>query len=101
METLLIREFKNQYGLLDKWTYRGNVLIRTEFTFPKVDNKQIIKKMTKKEEVFEQINELYRMFADAHNGTTKSSQTKARKYIGDLKKLVTEYRKCSVEESKK
>lgn len=101
MEELVVRGLKNQYGLLDKWTYRGNTLIRVEITVPKVNDKQIIKKMTKKEEVFNQINELYTMFMEAHKGTTKSSQSKARKYIGDLKKLVTEYRKCSVEESKK
>ena len=39
-------------------------------------------------------------FVEQHNGTTKKSQTEARKAIGELKKLVTDYRKASVAESK-
>ena len=52
------------------------------------------------EELFEQINELYTQFASEHNGTTKAAKTRARKAIGELKKLITDYRKASVEESK-
>jgi hypothetical protein len=53
-----------------------------------------------KQEIFEQINGLYEEFVLQHNGTTKKSQANARKAIGEIKKLVTEYRKASVAESK-
>lgn len=53
-----------------------------------------------KEQIFNQINQLYESFVENHNGTTKASQQRARKAIGELKKLVTEYRKASVAESK-
>ena len=101
MEKLTVREYKNEFGLKNIWTYRGNTLIKVENTFPKGKHKTKIKVMTKKEELFEQINDLYTAFVDAHNGKTKSSQSKARKHIGDVKKLVTEYRKASVDEAKK
>jgi hypothetical protein len=35
-----------------------------------------------------------------NSGTTKASQQRARKAIGLVKKLVTDYRKASVAESK-
>ena len=53
-----------------------------------------------KQEVFEQINALYETFKAENAGTTKASQQRARKAIGEIKKLVTEYRKASVTESK-
>jgi hypothetical protein len=53
-----------------------------------------------KQEVFEQINALYETFKAENAGTTKASQQRARKAIGEIKKLVTEYRKASVAESK-
>ena len=53
-----------------------------------------------KQELFERIDDLYQEFADSHNGKTKKSQANARKALGELKKLITEYRKASVEESK-
>ena len=46
------------------------------------------------------MTELFSDFTESHNGTTKKSATQARKAIGELKKLVTEYRKASVEENK-
>ena len=99
MSDVIVREFKNEYGLIDKWTYKGNRLIRTEFSYPKSKtNKK--KKMSVKQELFQQIDALYETFKSEHNGSTKASQTRARKAIGDLKKLVTEYRKASVAESK-
>lgn len=52
-------------------------------------------------ELFEQIETLYVHFKESHNGTTKSSKARARKALGDLKKLVSAYRKASVAESKK
>lgn len=56
--------------------------------------------MANSNELFEQIKELYTEFEAEHNGTTKAAKGRARKAIGELKKLVTEYRKASVEESK-
>ncbi len=53
-----------------------------------------------KQELFEQIDELYTSFKNNHNGTTKKSQTEARKAIGEIKKLITEYRQASTAESK-
>ena len=53
-----------------------------------------------KQEVFEQIDALYETFKAENTGTTKASQQRARKAIGEIKKLVTEYRKASVAESK-
>jgi len=51
-------------------------------------------------ELFEQIKALFTEFETQHNGTTKTSKTKARKAIGELKKLITDYRKSSVTEQK-
>ena len=53
-----------------------------------------------KQEVFEQIDALYETFKAENAGTTKASQQRARKAIGEINKLVTEYRKASVAESK-
>jgi hypothetical protein len=53
-----------------------------------------------KQELFEQIDELYQSFVASHNGTTKKSQAQARKSIGEVKKLITDYRKASTVESK-
>jgi hypothetical protein len=56
--------------------------------------------MTQSQELFDQMKELFDQFESEHNGTTKASKTRARKVIGELKKLVTDYRKASVDESK-
>ena len=56
--------------------------------------------MTNSNELFEQMQLLWAQFETEHNGTTKASKGRARKSIGELKKLVTEYRKVSVEEGK-
>lgn len=56
--------------------------------------------MANSQELFEQMQELFAQFETEHNGTTKASKTRARKVINELKKLVTDYRKASVEESK-
>ena len=52
------------------------------------------------QEVFEQIKDLFEQFVDGHNAPTKAGKGRARKAIGEIKKLVTEYRKVSVLESK-
>ena len=100
MSDIIVREYKNEYGLIDKWTYKGNRLIKTEFSYPKLKTSNKKKTMSVKQELFQQIDALYETFKSEHNGTTKASQTLARKAIGDLKKLVTEYRKASVAEAK-
>ena len=56
--------------------------------------------MATSQELFEQIKELFSEFEENHNGTTKASKSRARKAIGEVKKLVTDYRKASVEETK-
>jgi hypothetical protein len=55
---------------------------------------------SKKQDLFEQMKQLWEQFEVEHNKTTKVSQKNARTMIGDLKKLVTDYRAASVEESK-
>lgn len=56
-------------------------------------------------ELFDQMKTLWIEFEDNHLKFTekgnKAAATRARKSIGDIKKLVTEYRKESVNESKK
>ena len=54
-----------------------------------------------KQELFEQIVSHFETFENEHNGTTKASQRRARAAIGEVKKLVTDYRKASVTESKR
>lgn len=56
--------------------------------------------MSEKQQIFEQITELFDQFVEQHNGTTKKSQQEARKSLGQIKNLVTSYRKSSVAESK-
>lgn len=56
--------------------------------------------MSQLQEIFEQIQNLYQTFEKEHNGNSKASQVRARKAIGELKKLVTDYRKASVDENK-
>ena len=56
--------------------------------------------MANSQELFEQMSTLWESFVTSHNGTSKAAKGRARKSIGDLKKLVTEYRKVSVEENK-
>tara|TARA_B110000977_G_scaffold191754_1_gene264322 strand:- start:480 stop:782 length:303 start_codon:yes stop_codon:yes gene_type:complete len=100
MEELIVRKYKNEYGLYNTWTYRGSRLIKTEMSYPKTKINKKTKPMSKKQELFEQIEGLFTDFQEQHNGTTKKSQANARKAIGELKKLVTDYRKESVAESK-
>ena len=56
--------------------------------------------MAKSQELFEQIKELFIEFETEHNGSSKAAKSRARKAIGEIKKLVTDYRKASVEDSK-
>lgn len=56
--------------------------------------------MATTQELFEQMSNHWNQFVVEHNGSSKAAQGRARKHIGELKKLVTEYRKQSVEENK-
>jgi hypothetical protein len=56
--------------------------------------------MAKKQEVFEQMSKLWNTFVEEHHKRTKVTQKNARTAIGDLKKMVTDYRQASVEETK-
>jgi len=56
--------------------------------------------METSQQLFERIEELYQEFQSEHNGGTKASKARARKAIGEIKKLVTDYRKASVAETK-
>ena len=60
--------------------------------------------MATSKELYEQIKALYEAFEENHTQNeesgTKASGTRARKAIGEIKKLATEYRKASVAESK-
>ena len=56
--------------------------------------------MATSQELFEQMKDLFAEFEENHNGTTKAAKGRARKAIGEVKKLVTEYRKESVAEGK-
>ena len=52
------------------------------------------------QELFEKIDTLYQEFVIKHGKETKAAKARARKSLGELKKLVTEYRKVSTAESK-
>ena len=58
---------------------------------------------TKIDEVYDEITELYGEFMFNHDKfrdrNVKAAALRARKNLGDIKKLVTEYRKASVEET--
>ena len=92
------RKYLNQYALYDTWTYEGDKLIKTEMAYPKGIQTINIKDMSEKAQLFESIKTYFEKFEQAHNGTSKASQREARKYIGEIKKLVTGYRKASVED---
>jgi len=55
---------------------------------------------SKKQELFDEMKTLWLKFEEEHKKTTKVAQKNARILIGELKKLVTEYRVASVEETK-
>lgn len=56
--------------------------------------------MNNSQQIFEQMKDLFQQFEDGHNGTSKAAKARARKAIGEIKKLITDYRKASVNESK-
>lgn len=56
--------------------------------------------MATKQELFEAIEANFNELAENNGQTTKASQQRARKAAGEIKKLITDYRKASVAESK-
>jgi len=60
--------------------------------------------MAKSNDLYNSMSELWASFQENHTkfseSGNKAAGTRARKSIGELKKLVTDYRKASVEESK-
>ena len=61
---------------------------------------QVNKEKDYTQQIKEELEDVAETFKEEHNGTTKASQQRARKAIGEIKKLVTDYRKASVDESK-
>ena len=53
-----------------------------------------------KQRLFEEIAEQFAILEENNGGTTKASQARARKAAGTIKKLITPYKKASVEESR-
>ena len=51
-----------------------------------------------KEQLFEQIVEQMNIQQEENSKTTKASQARARKAAGTIKKLITPYKKASVQE---
>jgi len=52
------------------------------------------------QELFDKIDALYEEFRMEHGKSSKAAHGRARKALGEIKKLVTEYRKASVAEDK-
>jgi hypothetical protein len=52
------------------------------------------------QEIFEKIESLYETVKVEHTGKSKAAHSRARKALGEIKKLVTEYRKASTAEDK-
>lgn len=53
-----------------------------------------------KQELFEQIAEQFTILEQENAGTTKASQARARKAAGEIKKLITPYKKANMEATK-
>ncbi len=53
------------------------------------------------QEIIDKIEVLYESFKAEHAGTSKAAHGRARKALGNIKKLISEYRKASVAEDKK
>ena len=56
--------------------------------------------MSAKQELFEQIAEHFAILESENSGTTKASQQRARKAAGEIKKLITPYKKANMDEVK-
>jgi len=98
MSNIIVREYTNEYGLKDKWTYDGDRLIKTEMAYPNTKLNKKRKIMSAKQELFEQIAEQFTILQENNEGSTKTSQAKARKAAGEIKKLITPYKKANMDE---
>ena len=56
--------------------------------------------MSLKQELFNQIAEQFAILHENNEGSTKASQARARKAAGEIKKLITPYKKANMEEVK-
>ena len=56
--------------------------------------------MSKKQEIFWIIKENFHILEEENGGTTKASQGRARKAAQAIKRVITDYKKASVAESK-
>jgi hypothetical protein len=52
-------------------------------------------------EIYKKMADLWVEFSTEHAKSSKAAHGRARKALGDMKKLVTEYRKASIAEDKK
>ena len=50
-----------------------------------------------KDELFSAIAENFAILEENNSGTTKASQARARKAAGEIKKLITPYKKANME----
>ena len=53
------------------------------------------------QELFQQLEVLFDTFRIEHSGKSKAAHGRARKALGGIKKLISEYRKASVAEDKR
>ena len=53
-----------------------------------------------KQELFEQIVDQFEILNEENGKTTKASQARARKAAGEIKKLITPYKKANMEATK-
>ncbi len=53
------------------------------------------------EEIFTAMAALWAQFSEEHDKSSKAAHGRARKHLGEIKKLVSEYRKASIAEDKK
>ena len=56
--------------------------------------------MSQKNELFDQIAEQFSILQGENGGSTKASQARARKAAGEIKKLITPYKKANMEATK-
>ena len=50
-----------------------------------------------KDQLFEQIAEQFAILQENNEGSTKASQARARKAAGEIKKLITPYKKANMD----
>jgi hypothetical protein len=53
-----------------------------------------------KDQLFEQIAEQFAILQENNEGSTKASQARARKAAGEIKKLITPYKKANMDATK-